>query len=89
MSLSPSCTLLNHCSAIVDQLFDNVTSHPTGCHMAVSSVVRLGGEEGVRVMVNKMIAVLLREDLLHTSREDVEIMMTPPTHLWHQELRQQ
>ena len=89
MSLSPSSTLLGCCSTITDKLFANIHSNPVACREGMQTVVELCGSDGVRVIVNQIVSVLTKKEILDSSREDVDIMMTPPTQLWHSELRQQ
>ena len=89
MSLSPPSTLLACCSTIADKLFANVHSNPAACREGIQTVVKLCGSDGVKVIVNKIVSVITKRDILDSVRDDVDIMMTPPTQLWHSELRQQ
>ena len=89
MSLSPSSTLLACCSAITNKLFANIHSNPAACCEGMRTVVDLCGSDGLRVIVDKIVSVLTKREILESSREDVDIMMTPSTQLWHSELRQQ
>lgn len=88
MSLSPSNTLLSCSEDIVEQLFDTVSADTLACGEGVRSMALLGGCDALRAIVNKMVLVMMKHDIIQASKDDAEIMVTPPTQLWHNELRQ-
>lgn len=89
LSLSAVSVITGHCAAIVPDIISAVSSQHYSARLAVTSMIKLGGTECLKVIVKELVCVLDDENVIGASKEDVEIMSTPPTQLWHQGLYQQ
>ena len=67
---------------------ENIHTKPEACRNGVVTLVKVGGRDGMRMIFEKVVSVLNKEEVLQTTVEDIDISLTPPDQLWNFELRQ-
>ena len=87
MSLPPS-VMISHFPVLVNRVMENIHTKPEACQNGVVTLVKVGGRDGMRMIFEKVVSVLNKEEVLQTTAEDIDISLTPPDQLWNFELRQ-
>ena len=89
LELKPHPLVTDMTNQILSIVYDGMATQPDQSHRSLRTLLRVNEESMIDSVVDKACQVMGAPEVFSVTTEDMEIMMTPPTKLWHRQLWQE
>ena len=86
MELKPHPLVVELTNQILSLVMDGMATRPDQSRASLKTLLRVSEESVVRGVVDEVTRVLGAPEVVSVTTDDMEIMLTPPTQLWHHQL---
>ena len=86
MELKPHPLVMESTNQILSLVLDGMATRPDQSRASLRTLLRVSEDSVVGGVVDEVCRVLSAPEVISVATDDIEIMLTPPTQLWHNQL---
>ena len=86
MELKPHPLVVELTNQILSLVLDGMATRPDQSRASLRTLLRVSEDSVVGGVVDEVCRVLSAPEVVSVATDDIEIMLTPPTQLWHNQL---